>query len=77
MITGNIDGAIEYIHSLVGHAGLTQGKLAFLLRLSTHILLAMRDLDMPHNRQAANEIIREYVHALMEYHVVRSVYISS
>lgn len=77
MIAGNVDGAIDYIRSLVGNPGLTQGKLAFLLRLSTHILLAMRDLDIPHNREAANEIIREYVHALMEYHVVRSVDVSS
>jgi hypothetical protein len=77
MITGNVDGAIEYIRSLVGLPDLTQGKLAFLLRLSVHILLAMRDLDMPHDRQAANEIIREYIHALMEYHVVRSADVSS
>jgi len=69
MITGNVDGTIEYIHTIAGQ-DMAQNRLAFLLRLSVHILLAMRDLEIPHNEQAANEIIREYVHALMEYHAV-------
>ena len=71
MISGDIDGMIEYIHSIASQ-DMAQNRLAFLLRLSVHILLAMRDLDIPHNEQAANEIIREYVHALMEYHAVGS-----
>jgi hypothetical protein len=71
MITGDVDGMIEYIHTIAGR-DMAQNRLAFLLRLSVHVLLAMRDLDIPHNEQAANEIIREYVHALMEYHVVGS-----
>lgn len=71
MITGDVDGMIEYIHTIASQ-NMAQNRLAFLLRLSVHVLLAMRDLDIPHNEQAANEIIREYVHALMEYHVVRS-----
>jgi len=69
MITGNVDGTIEYIHAIAGQ-DMAQNRLAFLLRLSVHILLAMRDLEIPHTEQAANEIIREYVDALMEYHAV-------
>jgi len=72
IITGNIDSAIEYIHSLAGgNNDLAQGQLAFLLRLSVHLILAMRDLEISHNRPAADEITREYVHVLMHYHVVR------
>jgi hypothetical protein len=70
LITGNLDGMIDYIHSL-GHSNdISQGQLAFLLRLSVHIILVMRDLEMPHNHDAANEIISQYVYALMQYHVV-------
>jgi hypothetical protein len=70
MITGNLDGMIEYIHSL-GHSNdLTQGQLAFLLRLSVHIILVMRDLQIPHDEDAANEVVSQYIHALMQYHVV-------
>lgn len=74
IISGNIDGTIEYIHSFAGPESIKLGqtKFAFLLRLSAHILLAMRDLEIPHNQEAANEIIREYIHALMEFHVVQS-----
>lgn len=71
MITGNVDGMIEYIHTIASQ-DMAQNRLAFLLRLSVHILLAMRDLDIPHNEQAANEITRQYVLALMEYHAVGS-----
>jgi hypothetical protein len=71
IITGNIDDAIHYIHSLAGGDNdLAQGQLAFLLRLSVHIILAVRDIEIPHNQAAADEIIREYVHVLMHYHVV-------
>jgi hypothetical protein len=71
IITGNIDGIIEYIRSIAEPGkSLTQSKLAFLLRLAVHILLLMWDLDVQYDQQAANEIITEYVHALMEYHVV-------
>ena len=74
LITGNIDGAIEYIHSLAGQQNdLSQGQVAFLLRLSVHILLAVRDLEIPHNQAAADEIIREYISVLIHYHVVTSI----
>ena len=71
MITGDINGLITYIRSIGAQdGGLTQGKLAFLLRLAVHIILAMRDLGVSFDQDGANEIIREYIHALMEYHVV-------
>lgn len=72
MISGNIDGAIEYIRSLANGPSIGQGKIAFLLRLSAHLVLVMRDLEIPHNQDLANEIIKEYIHALMEFHVVHS-----
>jgi Nuclear pore protein 84 / 107 len=73
-ISGNVDGMMEYIHSIAISQDdkLGQTRFAFLLRLCTHVLLAMRDLDIPHNQEAANEIIREYIHALMLFHVVES-----
>ena len=71
MIIGNINGTIEYIRSVADQA-ISQFKLAFLLRLSVHVLLVMRDLDIPHDQDGANEIIKEYIHALMEYHAVLS-----
>jgi len=69
---GNIDGIMNYIHSVAaGHDyHPSQTELASLLRLSTHILLVMRDLEIVHNLHASNEIITEYVHALMEFKVV-------
>ena len=71
LITGDVDGMINYIHSLPGQ--LSEGRLAFMLRLSSHILLAIRALGVPHNEQAANEIVKEYVYVLMHYHVVCKV----
>ena len=72
LITGNINRALDYIHSLAGNNNdFAQGQVAFLLRLSVHIILAMRDLEIPHNQDAADEIVREYIHVLMHYHVVR------
>jgi hypothetical protein len=71
LITGNIDGVMDYMHSLAAtNNNLSQGQLAFLLRLSVHIVLVMRDLEIPHDQAAANEIIGEYIHVLMHYHVV-------
>jgi hypothetical protein len=62
---------ISHIRSIGSQdSGFTQGKLAFLLRLAVHILLAMKDLNIELDQDGANEIISEYVHALMEYHVV-------
>jgi len=71
LITGDIDGMIDYINSLPSQ--LSGGRLAFMLRLSSHILLAMRALGVPHNEQAANDIIKEYVYVLMHYHVVHKL----
>jgi hypothetical protein len=72
LLTGNVDGVMNYIHSVAaGHDyNPSQTELASLLRLSTHILLVMRDLEIAHNLHASNEIITEYVHALMEFKVV-------
>jgi hypothetical protein len=69
MMSGNVDGMIEYIHSLPGK-DLSQTGMAVLLRLSVHVLLVMRDLEIPHNQESANEIIRQFVLALIEYHAV-------
>jgi len=62
---------IDYINSLPGQ--LSGGRLAFMLRLSSHILLTMRTLGVPHNEQAASDIIKEYVYVLMHYHVVHKL----
>jgi hypothetical protein len=70
IISGNIDGVIQYVRSQAGSSELSRGQLAFLLRLTLHIILVMRDLEIPHNQEAANEIIKEYGHVLMHYHVV-------
>jgi hypothetical protein len=70
LISGNVDGVIEYIQSLGNSKDLTHGELAYLLRLSVHIILVMRDLEIQHDQERANEIIAQYVHALMQYRVV-------
>jgi hypothetical protein len=71
LITGNIDQAIQYVNSLADRNALPGAQVAYLLRLCTHVSLAMRDLEVPHDQGAANEIIRKYVNILMEYHVVQ------
>jgi hypothetical protein len=78
LITGNIDGAMDYIQGLAASTNnLSQGQLAFLLRLSVHMILVMRDLEIPHDQSAANEILREYIHVLMHYHVVSSSHLQT
>lgn len=74
IITGNLDGVIQYVRSQAGSAELSRGQLAFLLRLTVHIILVMRELEIPHDLDAANEIIKEYGHVLMHYHVVRTLH---
>ena len=73
IITGNIDGVIQYVRSQAGNSELSRGQLAYLLRLAVHIILVMRDLGIQHDQDAANEIIKEYGHVLMHYHVVCSL----
>jgi Nuclear pore protein 84 / 107 len=75
VITGNINQAIHYVNSLTdAQSNLYSGiQIAFLLRLCVHISLVMRDLNVPHDDDAANEIIRKYVLTLIQYHVVRSI----
>jgi len=72
IITANIDGVMNYIHSVAAGPDYrpSQTELASLLRLSSHILLVMRDLEVAHNLAASNEIVAEYIHALMEFKVV-------
>jgi len=72
IITGNIDGVMNYIHSVAAGPDYnpSQTELASLLRLSSHILLVVRDLEIAHNLHASNEIVTEYIHALMEFKVV-------
>ena len=70
IIMGDIDGLIQYIRSQAGNSELSRGQLSFLLRLTTHIILVMRQLEIPHDQEAANEIIKEYGYVLMHYHVV-------
>lgn len=78
LITGNIDGAMDYIQGLSASTNnLSQGQVAFLLRLSVHMILVMRDLEIPHDQAAANEILREYIHVLMHYHVVSSSHLQT
>jgi predicted ABC-class ATPase len=69
VITGNMDTAIEYMLTFRQRTW-AKGEIAILLRLSTHILLALRDIHVEHKEDAANEIVRQYVDALMEFHVV-------
>ena len=70
VIAGSMDTAIEYMLTFRQRTW-AKGEIAILLRLSTHILLALRDIQVEHNQDAANEIIRQYVDALMEFHVVQ------
>jgi len=72
IITGNLNTAIDYMLTFHQRTW-AKGEIAILLRLSSHILLALRDINVDHKEDAANEIIRQYVDALMEFHVVRSV----
>jgi hypothetical protein len=70
IITGHLDGIPELVHSLAEQGELPQGQLAFLLRLSSHIMLVLRELEIAHNQDIANILVSEYLHALMHYHVV-------
>ena len=72
IITGNLNTAIDYMLTF-GQRTWAKGEIAILLRLSCHILLALRDLSVDHKEDAANEIIRQYVDAPMEFHVVRAI----
>jgi len=76
IITGNLNTAIDYMLTFRQRTW-AKGEIAILLRFSSHILLALRDINVDHNEDAANEIIRQYVDALMEFHIVRAMQLFS
>jgi hypothetical protein len=72
VITGDMNTAINYMLTFRQRTW-AKGEIAVLLRLSSHILLALVDIRVDYNMDAANEIIRQYVDSLMDFHVVHPV----